>query len=507
MLLSARRRGALAALGLVWAASLAACILVTPSDPVATFYLFPFRAWEMLTGVLLAIAMQARPAAAPGWAAPAGIVLILASVLLLRPAGFPGWQAAVPVAGTALVLWGARGADPVARALSHPAPVFVGLISYSLYLWHWPVLILSRYWQDGAEGPAATLGWVALSVVAAALSWRLVERPFRRPGAIPAPVLLPGVAAASAAALAFGALLYLRDGLPERFPPATQVHIAASQDFLQDWSRCRIAPDGPFAGIETCAIGPEGPPRAIIWGDSHLRALMDGLALAADRTGTPGLIIWHAGCPPVTGVIKQESAATPAQDAACAAATQRTLAGIAALAPLDTVMLVGRWTYYAEGSGVGRDARNRIVLSPDGDLAPAAEGQAALFASALRRTVATLAPLASRVLIFRQPPEIAGYDSRAAARALAHGRITAEEAAALATADPEALAARTAQAEAAVAAAAAAGATVIDPWPLICTPACSALQGGAGWYFDNNHLTNAGAIALAPLLAAALAGD
>ena len=120
------------------ALSLTACLWLTPHSPTAAFYLFPFRAWELLAGVLLAIAGQenkARYALHPAlsWA---GLALILASITLIRAEGFPGWQAILPVAGTLLILMNGRDANPVNRALMHPAPVFIGLISYSLYLWH-----------------------------------------------------------------------------------------------------------------------------------------------------------------------------------------------------------------------------------------------------------------------------------------------------------------------------------------------------------------------------------
>lgn len=507
LLLLARARRALPLLlGLLWAGSLAACLAVTPRDPAAAFYLFPFRAWELLTGVLLALLTLGRPGRhGPPWAAALGLLLIGGAVLLARPEGFPGWQALVPVAGAALILW-ARDEGPVARLLAHPLPVFVGLISYSLYLWHWPVLVLARHAQGDAAGPAGTALWLALAVLLAVASWAGVERPIRRSARIGGRALLAGFGVGAAASLALGLLLWRGEGLPGRFGPEAGVHIAASQDFLQDWSRCRIAAEGPFAGLETCAIGPEGVPRLVVWGDSHLRALMDGLAQAALEAGVPGVILWHAGCPPLAGIRKEESAATPAQDAACAAATARTLAGIAALRPAR-LLLVGRWSYYAGGTGIGRDAQNRIRLLPEGGGAPAPGDQAALYAAAWAETVARLAPVAGRIAVFRQVPELPDYDSRAIARALAHGRMSPAEAEAAGSIAPGALAGRFAPAEAPIRALAAAGAVeLIDPWPLICTPLCRAVRDGRGWYFDNNHLTNAGARALAPLFAGLLKG-
>ena len=130
LLLFARRRGALIwTLALIWAASLAASVLLTPHLPTATFYLFPFRAWELLSGVLLAIwgcetGRRWRGYAALSWL---GLGLVAASIILI-PAGpqFPGLLALVPVLGTVLLLANGTGRNTVNRALSSPVPVFSG---------------------------------------------------------------------------------------------------------------------------------------------------------------------------------------------------------------------------------------------------------------------------------------------------------------------------------------------------------------------------------------------
>ncbi|MCC7319961.1 MAG: acyltransferase [Rubellimicrobium sp.] len=501
-------RGLPVGLAIAGLLSLGGALVLTPVHQPSAFYLFPLRAWELLSGVLLALVLAARP----GWRGPrvagwAGLALILGAVVSVRAgAGFPGWQAMVPVAGAVLVLWardgdgagdGAGGAagdgdrGGAGRILGHPVAVFVGLISYSLYLWHWPVLVLSGYWRGGYSGPLEGAGWLALAVALAVLAWALVERPLRRLPLRPVPIL-GGFAVAVVGALGVGLLFWKGEGVASRFGPVARVHIAASQDFLQDWSRCTTPDTGPLAGVETCAIGPEGAPRIVVWGDSHLRALMDGLAIAADRAGVPGVIVWHAGCPPLTGVTKTETAATPAEDAACTEATARTLAGIAAIRPA-LVLMVGRWAYYARGEGIGRDARNRITLTDAGG----GEGGADVFGRALGRTVAALGGMAGQVALMRQVPELPDDDSRDIARALVHGRLDAAGAGAAGTVDPATLTPRNAAVDAAVAALE--GVRIIDPWPLICTPDCQAVHGDEGWYFDNNHLTNTGARALVPL--------
>lgn len=503
LVLKASRRVLFRALVVGFAASLAASVWITPMSQTTAFYLFPFRAWELLAGVLLAIHGQSRQARFdwhPGlsWL---GLALVLGGLALIESEGFPGWQAAIPVAGTVLLILNGRQANPVNRALAARLPVFIGQISYSLYLWHWPVLVLSKYWRDGYSGPWEAAGWMALSFVLAVISWRYVERPFRQiEGARGWPVL-GALALPTGAMLAIGGLAYVKDGMPGRFGPETRPHIAASADFLQDFSRCHTPANGPFAGVELCPIGPEGAPRVVIWGDSHLRAMKEGLETAAWEAGTPGLLIWHAGCPPLFGIEKRESYATRAEDAACTTTNATIRAGLTSLEAVHSLLLVGRWSYYATGAGVGRDAQNTIALSGHGGAT-----NPAVFARALDATLPVLDERFERIFVLRQPPEIPFYDSREVARQLAHGRITPEDA-------PLALPRERAQARAAPGEALFApwveteSLHLIDPWPQLCDASeCSVMQDGESWYFDNNHLTNRAARVLAPLFAPVFEG-
>ncbi len=502
--LSRNRRLLLMAVVAIWGGSLASSVLATPSHPDAAFFLFPFRAWELLSGVLLAIwgletgrVWRGHPALS--WA---GLALVLGSVLLI-PAGplFPGLLALAPVLGAVLLIGSGTGDSPVNRALSHPLALFFGRISYSLYLWHWPVLCLSLYLRGSYASPLEALCWMALSVALAWLSWRFVETPMRR-ARLPGIVVLGGTALASAATLAVGAWLYLGDGLAGRFGPMVRPHIAASADFLQDWSRCTTAASGPLMGIETCPIGPEGTPQVLVWGDSHVRAFKEGLDLAAHEAGVPGLVIWRAGCPPLFGLRKTESAATPAQDRACTQANLQIRQALPAMTNLQRIALIGRWTYYAHGAGVGLDAGNTIQLFPTDAPTPADAPQSQIVAEAARATVAELRADGPEVIALRQPPEIATYDSRRAAREAAHAGWPLAPAPVTNPDMPRGpLAQRVTEAEAPWRAMAETGEiSFIDSWPRFCdAEACHALQGSEGWYFDNNHITNTAARALRDL--------
>ncbi|WP_238363817.1 acyltransferase family protein [Mesobacterium pallidum] len=502
----------LGALIALFFASLAACVALTPRSQPATFYLFPFRAWELLAGVLLAIMgrerrIEWRAGPVLSWL---GLALILVSVATI-PAGptFPGGLAALPVLGTVLVILNGRHPNGVNALLAHCYARWIGLISYSLYLWHWPVAVLSRYWRGEYAGPLEVAGWIALSFALAWASWRFVERPFRRSAARNWG-MVSGMVLGSGALLGAGAVLFLRDGMIDRFPLPVRTHIAASADFLQDWSRCHTDSDGPLAGVEQCPIGPEGAPKVLIWGDSHVRAVKEGLEDLAWDTGTPGLILWHAGCPPIFGVLKVESAATPAQDADCARDTETIRDALGTMETVQHVLLVGRWAYYATGAGVGLDRHNRIELYPvpDGPLPRVRQDE--LLMEGLALTALELGAAFDQVFLLRQVPEMPRYNSRLVAREMAHGRLEeGTDAMRLRVRVTGAeLEARSGPLEAAMVRMQEAGRlTLIDTWPTFCKAEyCTAMPQGASWYFDGNHVTNSGARALIPALRPVFAG-
>ncbi|MFK8251502.1 acyltransferase family protein [Ancylobacter terrae] len=150
-------------------------------EPTATFYLLPTRAWELLLGALIAAGaapVVASPALRGGLAA-GGLAMLLASNFLLSgDMPFPGWNALWPCLGAGLLIAYAPG-TAAGRVLSWRPMVAVGLISYSLYLWHWPVIVFWRRFMGGEIEGAGLAAVAALSLVLAGASYALVERPFR----------------------------------------------------------------------------------------------------------------------------------------------------------------------------------------------------------------------------------------------------------------------------------------------------------------------------------------
>lgn len=509
--LRARNRLILGFLTLIWLASLLACIWLTPTRPISTFYLFPYRAWEMLSGVLIAISLRYCQVPAR-WASPVswlGLGLTCFSIIVVREAGFPGWQAVLPVAGAVLLLWGTStpGGSLVKQGLSHPGMVLVGMISYSLYLWHWPVLVLSKYWRGEYSGWVEALLWMCTTFALAYLSWRFVEQPVRRSKRVVPSILLSGAVSVGLATVALGWTIYRSDGLASRFPAELRTHITASGEFYNDWRRCSDVSEGALAGMNVCAIGPEGPPKVLLWGDSHMRAWMAGLEQAAHAAGTPAMLIWQGGCPPVFGIEKRETAGTPTKDRKCWSWNDQLRAALPALTSVERVLLIGRWAYYADGQGVGQDAHNKITLTAVAPLETAKIGQE-LFAQAFQATVRELRENGLEVFALRQVPEMQDYNSREVSRDMAHGRMTASEATDLLTLSLPRARQRSERADTVLRALASSEQIrLIDPWPGLCAETCNGLYEGVSYYFDNNHITNSGARALSPILAPVFLGE
>jgi peptidoglycan/LPS O-acetylase OafA/YrhL len=147
-------------------------------DPKSAFFMALPRAWELAIGAAL-VFLPPLPRFAGETATALGIVLIGAGFLFVTAASFPGVAALFPCLGAALVIWPRRDSTTAASWLGHLSPI--GLISYSLYLWHWPVWVLFRiYINNGTPRIREAAALALVSIALATLSWRFVERPFRK---------------------------------------------------------------------------------------------------------------------------------------------------------------------------------------------------------------------------------------------------------------------------------------------------------------------------------------
>ena len=207
----------IAVVWLIVMGSFIASMLLVERYPTATFYLLHTRAWELGVGALGAFWEHRRRIAAHEGLALLGLGAIIASILLFdEHTQHPSYPTAIPVLGTLLVLIFAKQGTCVARALSTTVMVGVGLISYSLYLWHQPLFAFARVLSFEEPSIIVFLGLVPLTVLLSYLSWRFVEQPFRRRSTVSTPRLVAACTTATIGLSALGLSLHFGQGYPGR---------------------------------------------------------------------------------------------------------------------------------------------------------------------------------------------------------------------------------------------------------------------------------------------------
>ncbi|NEW94609.1 acyltransferase family protein [Rhodopseudomonas sp. BR0M22] len=346
------KNGAVVAAVAILVASFATNLLLTPAHPSAAFYLPVTRFWELMTGCLLAIvaAKQTAPLSAVfaqntailrNIGAIAGLGLIATGAALIdRSRAFPGWWAVLPVLGAALLIATGPGTWTARRVLGNRAMVYVGLISYPLYLWHWPVLAAVRIVRLGEEPPPLMkLIAVLVAFGLADLTYRFVEPRIRyRPTRAKTAAAFMGVAMVGL----IGAGIYLADGVPSRFSASVQIvtrdHQAEAMPAYR-LASCFLGSGSSFA-LECDDAPSPGVPRIALWGDSHAAHLYPGLRALQQSDGGFRLSQYTtAGCPPIFGYVST-------QRPDCTAANDNARERLKALKP-DVVILVARqWHDY-----------------------------------------------------------------------------------------------------------------------------------------------------------------
>lgn len=283
----------------------------------ASYYLLPSRFFELMIGGLLALWIDARPLESRRYAdvfAMIGLALISGSLFFLdKSSSFPGINALWPCLGAMLLILSGNRSRFLSRILKFRLMVFVGLISYSLYLWHWPLIAYLHYTQVviGVEVGAAVF---FLSVLLAWLSWKFVENPMRRSGAYPSmpfsKVFLRRFVAPAGILLFISMAIVYTQGFPQRFDHHVaefEQVLAAKPDVLRHG--CHV-PTALFDTLpsSTCKLGVDKPAfDGILIGDSfanHFSGLVDEMAKAQNLA-----IMDYTmdACPPILGFDNQKS--------------------------------------------------------------------------------------------------------------------------------------------------------------------------------------------------------
>jgi len=393
------RRMRVAPLVVLFIVSLAASAWVVPTQPMRAFFLLPYRAWELLLGIL--VALGGLPAAGRRLSQVlgiAGLALVVGSMVWFDAhTPFPGPAALLPCVGAALLIWtGARQDAWAGRLLSLKPVVLLGMISYSVYLLHWPLIALINYRLPG-NSTAIQAAVLVASLLGGYLSWRYVENPFRSPqfGSRRRVFVCWGVA--SACLIGAGLWTERGAGFPGRFSPAVR-HWLAFKDKGTHWAKSDVNESKP---AKTPVFGTPGvTPGYALWCDSHGVAMIPGLEASAIAHGQAFRKFGMNALPPVVGVVKN-SDKDPRQRLAY---SQAVLDLLATDPTIHTVILHARWSLYCKGQN--EFGQTSMPVSFYGQSFSSVDELERYYAARIRETVGHLLFAGKRVVLIYPVPEV-----------------------------------------------------------------------------------------------------
>jgi len=301
----ARRKQTIVATILVLiAASLALSIHGVRATPSAAFFLLPSRAWELLLGSIVVFLPVSQSLSVSGRArhcvALAGLTMIVAPIFAYtKQTSFPGLAAVPPCLGAALLIWVHQSGRTVVSGIMSLRPVvFVGLISYSLYLWHWPLLVYMQYYCLTPLTLLERLIVVLLSVLCGTISWKYVESPFRlrHLGKTRRAMLGTTVVGLSVISL-MGLACFLSKGFPQRLSEEQIAFDDSARELYPIDARTEMS--DVINGTFTAIGAKKSQPKIFVWGDSHAGALIPAIDQFLTECGIGGLAASLAGAPPL----------------------------------------------------------------------------------------------------------------------------------------------------------------------------------------------------------------
>ena len=495
------RRLLLPAIVLLVAGSLVVSVWATPRMPSASFYLLPTRIWELGVGSLLALGLlpSTAPKALREGVGALGLVAVLAPVFLYDGSTvFPGLAALPPVLGAAALIWaGTAGPVLASRLLSLRPMVWIGLISYSLYLWHWPIMAFARNRLFTVElEPMWQVMTVLASLVAGWISWRFIEHPFRVPvraggmgqGRIFA---LSGAGMAVLGGMALG-LVMTNGAATQRF---TGEQLAALKTIvLPSAERRRCSGARPIARL--CAFGvadPETAPRWLLWGDSHAGSMLPAMIELADIRDRRLIFANKGNCPPLPQVRRSDM--PPSESEKCERLRQDLVEMIQSDERIETVFLVARWPLYGEGGQLPSEGHSSFRMIETSAQVPN-ETNPSVIQKALERLSRTLADKGKSLVIVQSVPELPWNAADRIEAELLFGVSFDDD-----TVPFDRVQARQSATNKALAAVGRLpNVTVVALADTLCASGCPTRDGFSSYYHDNNHVTKPGAGLLVPIL-------
>ncbi|NIJ08072.1 peptidoglycan/LPS O-acetylase OafA/YrhL [Sphingomonas vulcanisoli] len=440
--------------------SFALSVWLVRARPDFAFYLLPTRAWELMAGSLLAVGAipAVRAQAVREALAAIGLALIGWAIFSFdSDTVFPGPNALFPVIGAALLIHVAPGTR-VGWLLGRRPVTWIGALSYSLYLWHWPLIVFAEYATDAPLHGWDTVAVVVIAVVAAWLSLHFIEAPFRDRARIGRSRLFASAGLVSLVMIAAAGVAQIGNGWPHRFP-AEVVRLDAAEHASSPMRlKCHQTGDSATRDAKPCLLGAPGvAPTMMLWGDSHgvemSYALGERLAPRGEALAEQTL----SSCAPVLGVpIKAQ--------ASCVAHNDRVLAYLRATPSIRTVVLAGFWADQVNARTPG-------------------------LAAGLERTLAAIRAMGRSVILIGPVPPNPFAVPQHLAYLAEHGRLA--EARGISVGE---LQAETAYLQPTIDRLARDGVRVVLPQSVLCPDSvCRIYTDSQPLYFDHHHLSVYGA--------------
>jgi peptidoglycan/LPS O-acetylase OafA/YrhL len=327
--------------------------------PDAAFYLPFTRVWELAAGAILAyLGLRRQPhhsSRSREWQSVAGLVLIVLGLLVIhRGKAFPGFWAVLPVLGACLCIAAGPGAWLNRHVLGSRLFVWFGLISYPLYLWHWPLLAYARVLEGGIDPPRAIrFGAIGAAVLLAWLSYRFVERPLRRREG---KSVVVGLSTAMVVLALLGGAAASRHLMPRNDAPGLQGIVSAGSDWAY--------PDGmqPFQvdGQTFYRIG-DGAGKVLLVGDSHVEQYGPRAVELVKERGSdvrPLIFATRGACPPISNVLED-------RDPICGERFDIARRYAAATPEVTAVVVGGCWTCYFDIGDAPKQPQASAPPPPD----------------------------------------------------------------------------------------------------------------------------------------------
>ncbi len=383
-------------------------VVLVEYRPGDAFYSTPVRAWELMIGSLLAIypnrSLLAHKNVANALSLSGLLLIIYAVVFFDKTTPFPGYMAMIPVMGSALILFAAHHqGNYVGRLLSTPVFRFFGLISYSLYLWHWPVLAFARLYSLGSHPDDLMPMLLVLMIVLSFLSWQFVEKPFRS-GQLLNPnskVLLNRYSGSllvlfvTLTALAFSDY---RRAVKREHRSHREARVLSKPMELNQCDHYK----GSSRNLNLCFIGDVNNPEIsfAMLGDSHAFALMPGVYDSAQSHGKKGIFIGSGGCIGLFGVTREKQGFEHCKSRMDAFAEY-----IATQPGIKQILIASRWGTYTTGKRYKNTIGDSFYISDEQTKQISFEENKLVFERGFEHTIEFLKGLNKEITVITQVPE------------------------------------------------------------------------------------------------------